>query len=180
MLKQFTLTFALLLAGFLATPAHADSKAEIDANVQATMSQFKAEVPGANEILSKAQGYLVFPKVFKGGFVVAGEYGEGALRENGRTTGYYSTAAGSLGFQIGAEVKSILIFFMTDNSLKNFKTSEGWKVGADATVTLITVGANGEIDSETLKKPIIAFVIGQKGLMAGISLEGAKVTRLEK
>jgi len=99
---------------------------------------------------------------------------------NGKTVDYYNLIAASYGFQIGAQKKSILIVFMDSQALQNFRNSEGWEVGADATVALITVGAEGAISSDQLNKPIIAFVIGQKGLMAGVSLEGAKFTKLDK
>ncbi|MEM8785179.1 MAG: YSC84-related protein [Pseudomonadota bacterium] len=160
--------------------AWADSATEIETNTDAALAQFRAEIPGGSELAAKARGILVFPRTLKGGFVVAGEYGEGALREGGITQGYYSLASGSIGFQIGAQVKSVLIFFMTDEALTSFKNSAGWQVGADASVALITEGIEGGIDSDNIRKPIIGFVIGQKGLMAGVSIEGAKITRIER
>ena len=111
---------------------------------------------------------------------IGGEYGEGALRMHGKTVDYYSTAAASIGFQLGGEKKSIIIAFMTDEALKNFRDSMGWKIGADATVAVIALGAGTQISSQISNKPIVAFVFGEKGLMYDLSLNGAKVTKLQR
>lgn len=165
---------------FAPAPASADTAAEIEAGVNQALREFRQTVPGGADFAASAKGALIFPRVLKGGFFVGGEYGEGALREGGRTTGYFSTAAGSFGLQFGAQAKRVLIFFMTDESLASFKRSEGWTVGADASVALITDGLEGGIDSKTIQKPVVAFVISQKGLMAGVSIEGAKITRISR
>ncbi len=169
--------FALLL---IAPPAHAASKTEIDAKVRATLSIFYEKVPAGRELARKAAGMLVFPEVFKAGVVVGGEYGEGALLVGGRTVGYYSTVSGSVGFQLGAQIKSQIILFMTREALRKFRQSEGWKVGVDGSVAIATLGAGGAIDTNTARKPIIGFIFSNKGLMYNLNLEGSKITRIKK
>jgi lipid-binding SYLF domain-containing protein len=156
------------------------SAAEIDSKVDAALGRLRTEIPGSASVLAKAQGVLVFAEVIKAGLVFAGEGGEGALRVGGRSTGYYSIFAGSVGFQAGGQKRDIIIVFLDPGALAGFQRSDGWKAGVDGTVTLIDVGASGSIDTATLKKPIVAFVVGQKGLMAGVSLEGSKITKLKR
>jgi lipid-binding SYLF domain-containing protein len=162
-----------------ATILAADAR-EIDVSANVALEQFKKEVKGAKQFLAKANGYLVFPKVVKAGIGIGGEYGEGALRIGGKTAAYYSTAAASIGFQLGVQKKSIIIVFLTKEALSKFRKSEGWKVGVDGSVALIKVGAGGSIDTTNIKDPIVAFVFGQKGLMYNLTLEGSKLTKLDK
>jgi lipid-binding SYLF domain-containing protein len=122
----------------------------------------------------------MFPKVLKAGFGVGGEYGDGALRVGGRSVGYYNTAAASVGLQIGVESRAEVLMFMTEEALDRFQASNGWEVGVDGSVTLIKVGVAGEIDTTTMRDPVIGFVFGEQGLMANLSLEGAKITKLDK
>ena len=161
------------------TEAIAWSAKSIDRSVDSALRKFK-ETKGSDAVIRKAKGVLVFPKVFKAGFGIGGEYGEGALRVKGKTVDYYSTAAASIGFQFGAQKKTIIIAFMQDSAFKKFRDSSGWKIGADASVAVIAIGAGGGIDSASLNEPIIAFVFDQKGLMYNITLEGAKITKLKK
>ncbi len=151
----------------------------IDASVDSALKKFE-ETKGSSTVIEKAKGILVFPTVFKAGFGIGGEYGEGALRIKGKTVDYYSTAAASIGFQIGAQKKTIIIAFMQADALNKFRNSSGWKIGADASVAVIAIGAGGAIDSASINEPIIAFVLDQKGLMYNITLEGAKITKLKK
>jgi lipid-binding SYLF domain-containing protein len=118
--------------------------------------------------------------VYKAGIGIGGEYGEGALRIGGRTVAYYNTVAGSFGFQLGAEAKSIVIIFTDEKALEKFRHSEGWKVGVDGSVALVDVGIGKSIDTNTIKDPVIGFVFGQKGLMYNLTLEGAKFNKIEK
>ncbi len=156
--------------------ADAKSKGEIDASVTAAMSRFKKEIKGGTEYLKAAKGVLVMPSVTKAGFVVGGQYGQGALQINGATVQYYSLASGSLGYQIGAEQYDMVILFMTDEVLNKFRKSEGWEAGVDAEVTLIKVGAELSVETLRSQHPIAGFVFDQKGLMAGVSIKGAKFT----
>ncbi|WP_421868222.1 BPSL1445 family SYLF domain-containing lipoprotein [Motiliproteus sp.] len=174
------IAFAVLLCTFVAGPAAAASKAEIDAKTKAALTAFYEHSSAGKELVQKSQGMLVFPEVIKAGVGIGGEYGEGKLIEGGKTTGYYNIAAASIGFQLGAQIKSQIILFMTQDSLNQFKRSEGWKAGVDGSVALVTLGAGGEIDSNNIKDPIIGFIFSNKGLMYNLSLEGSKITRLNK
>jgi lipid-binding SYLF domain-containing protein len=173
---------ALLFMLFVlaAAPAGATSSAEIDAGVNQTLSRFTKEVAGADAFLKSARGALVFPKVYKAGIGIGGEYGEGALRVGGKTVDYYSTAAASIGFQLGGQVKSIIILFMQDEALRKFRNSEGWKAGVDGSIALVDIGAGRELSTQTIKDPIVAFIFDQKGLMYNLTLEGSKFTKLKK
>ncbi|CAB3771375.1 BPSL1445 family SYLF domain-containing lipoprotein [Paraburkholderia solisilvae] len=155
-----------------------DKRVAINHDVDATLSRLYASVNGSRELVGKARGVLVFPSVVQAGFIVGGEYGNGSLRIGGQTVGYYSTAAGSLGFQAGAQSKAIIFCFMNQQALDDFRKRDGWAVGGDATVAVVKVGANGNIDSSTATAPVQAFVLTNAGLMAGVSLEGTKVSKL--
>lgn len=169
-----------ILAVCLAAPAWADTAGEIDANVETTLERFYEEVSSGKNLIKDAKGVLVFPNVYKAGMGVGGEYGEGSLRIKGKTVDYYSTAAASVGFQLGVQKKSIVILFMEEEALKKFRQSEGWKAGVDASIALVAVGAGGEMDTAKYKEPILGFIIGQKGLMYNLTLEGAKFSKLKK
>jgi len=155
------------------------SATEIDAGINPSLEKLK-DLKGGNAVLEKAEGVLVFPAVFKAGIGLGAEYGEGALLIGGKTVDYYSTAAASIGFQLGAQKKTIIIAFMDKGALKDFRNSDGWKAGADASITVVAVGADGSVDTSKTNKPIVAFVFDQKGLMYNLTLEGAKFTRLAK
>lgn len=157
---------------------NAAKRQSIDADVDATLARLYGTVNGSRELLSRANGILVFPSVISAGFWIGGQYGTGSLRVDGRTTGYYSTVGGSFGLQIGAQSKAIVFAFMTQDALNGFLNSQGWSAGADATVAVVTVGANGNVDTSTATSPVEAFVLTNAGLMAGVSLEGVKVSRL--
>jgi lipid-binding SYLF domain-containing protein len=171
------LTVALLLPSL---PAFAASATVIDAKVDDAIEIFKEDVNGAEVFLSQSAGYLVFPRVIKIGLGLGGETGEGALRVRGRTVEYYRTTAGSFGFQLGAQAKSIVIAFMTPESLDKFRNSSGWKVGVDGSVALIDLGAGKTIDTGNIKDPVIGFIFGAKGLMYNLTLEGTKISKLDK
>ncbi|USD38403.1 YSC84-related protein [Ferrimonas sp. SCSIO 43195] len=160
--------------------ASAASKTEIDAKVAGALQQLYADSPAAKELAGKAHGILVMPEVLKAGFGIGGEYGEGALLINGSTHSYYSTAAASFGLQIGAQIKSQVVMFMTADALAAFQDSSGWKAGVDGSVALATLGAGGTFDSNTLRQPIIGFIFSNKGLMYNLTFEGAKFTRIER
>lgn len=160
--------------------AQAGTARQINTDVDATLERFYEQVGDGKRDVQESKGVLVFPSVYKAGFVFGGEYGEGALRINGKTVDFYSTAAGSFGFQIGAQKKSIILLFMQDEVLNRLRESSNWKAGADASVAVITLGAGGSIDSQKLNEPIIAFIIDQKGLMYNLTLEGTKFTKLNK
>ncbi|NML96824.1 twin-arginine translocation pathway signal [Paraburkholderia sp. RP-4-7] len=162
-----------------ASSAQMDKRHSIDAGVDSTLGRLYNVANGSRELVGKARGVLVFPSVIDAGFVVGGQYGEGSLRVGGHTVGYYSTATGSIGWQIGAQSKAIVFLFMTEESLAKFRSSEGWSAGGDASVALLKVGANGNLDTSTATGQVDAFVLTNTGLMAGATLVGTKVSRLK-
>ena len=169
-------TFALSL---VAAVSYAKTKEEINASVKAAMNRFKKQVKGSNEYLKVAKGVLIMPNITKAGFIVGGQYGQGALQVRGKTVNYYSMASGSVGLQIGAEKYDMIIVFVTEEALNKFRTSEGWEAGADAEVTLVAAGADAPVSTLVSQHPILGFVIDQKGLMAGVSVKGAKFTKIK-
>lgn len=171
---------AALAAAMIALPAFAsaDSAAEIEADVDYAMDRMFASVPGTKELAARARGVLIMPDVVKGGLIIGGSYGEGALKIGGATDGFYSVAAASVGYQIGVQTTSHALFFMTQEALDGFKRSEGWELGADAEFTVPGDGISLNLDTTTVKSPVIAVIFAQDGLLAGASLEGAKYTRI--
>jgi lipid-binding SYLF domain-containing protein len=178
--KLLIAVVSLAVSSLVAGHVWAKTAQEINASVDACLDRFYKQVPGGKEAAAKAKASLVMPSVYKAGLIVGGEYGEGALRVGGKNTAYYNLASGSIGFQIGGEAKDIILLFMTDEALKKFQASKGWEVGVDGNVAVINVGGGERVDFTKLKDPIVAFVFDVKGLMADISLKGAKFTRLQK
>jgi lipid-binding SYLF domain-containing protein len=175
------LFFALFMALTVGLkPAQAATAQEIDTSTTVTLSQFKNEVRGADDLLRRAKGVLVFPVVIKAGIGLGGEYGEGALRIKGKTVDYYSIGAASIGFQLGVQKKSVILVFLEENALQQFRHSSGWKAGVDGSVAVVKLGAGGAIDTSTMNEPIVSFIIGQKGLMYNLTLEGAKFSKLNR
>jgi len=123
---------------------------------------------------------LVFPAVIKAGIGLGGEYGEGALLTRERTTDYYNIVSASIGFQLGVQQRSVILVFMTPEALQSFRNTKGWKVGVDASVAIVTVGAGGSIDSNRISSPIVGFIFDQKGLMYNLTLEGSKISRIDR
>ncbi|RQO56206.1 twin-arginine translocation pathway signal [Variovorax sp. KBW07] len=157
----------------------ASSRTSIDAQVDASLSKLYDSVKGSRELVAKSSGVLVFPAVVGASMGVGAEYGRGALRVNGRTQSYYSTTAGSIGFQAGAQSKAVIYLFTTQAALDKFRNSKGWTAGADATVAVATIGANGNIDTNTIRQPVVGFVMTNVGLEAGVSLSGAKISEIQ-
>ena len=169
-----------IIGVFLSSNLYAKTAKEIDASVDAAIERFYKQVKGAKEFEKASKGMLVMPNVVKGAFIIGGEYGEGALRVGGKTVDYYNTISGSIGFQIGGQSKDIILLFMTDEALKQFRASNGWEAGVDGNVALITVGGGERADTRTLKDPVVGFVFDSKGLIADISLKGAKFSKVDK
>jgi lipid-binding SYLF domain-containing protein len=174
----FAACMTFISMGFLATTSPAKTTKEINSEVNAALKLFSQHVKGGKEFLNAAKGVLVIPNIVKAGLGVGGEYGEGAMRIRGKTIEYYSLAAGSVGFQIGAQKTNLILVFMQDEALKNFRKSSGWKAGVDGSVAFIDVGAGKSLDTVNVKDPIVAFMFGQRGLMANATVEGAKFTKL--
>ena len=176
--NKILLVVMAIMLSFPAESAWGKTAQEIAASVSSCLGRFHNEVKGGKEMVAKAKGVLVMPRVVKASFIVGGEYGEGALQVGDKTESYYSLASGSIGLQIGGQVKDFIILFMTDEALKEFQDSNGWEVGVDGNVALVTIGFGERVDFTKINDPIIAFVFGVKGLMADISLKGAKFTKI--
>ena len=180
-MKAFRVLSLILFALIVAPqPGNAASAAEINAKVNATLRSFVNQNPSARELGRKAAGFLVFPSVIKAGIGLGGEYGEGVLIIKGNPAGYYNLVSASLGFQLGLQSRSVIIMFMTEKSLAGFRNADGWKFGVDGSIVLVTVGAGGAIDTDTVTRPIIGFVLDPQGLMYNLSLEGSKISRIRR
>lgn len=160
--------------------AMAASAAEIDRDVTAALRKLYASTPKAKELAAVAKGILVFPGIVKAGFLVAGQYGEGALRVGGKTVGYYSTVAASYGYQAGAQKFGYALFFMTESAMQYLDKSDGWELGSAPSVVVVDQGAASGLSTSTLQSDMYAFFFSQKGLMAGLGLQGSKITKIEK
>ncbi len=174
----------LLLAGCTTTrpnaPADRDARRrEIDSGADGALTRLFANARGSRELADRAEGILVFPRVLSGGLGIGGEYGDGVLRTRGTPSGYYRLIGASLGWQIGGQSQAIVLMFLTSDALERFRRSNGWTIGADATVSVARVGASGDIDSNTIKQSIVGFALTNAGLYAGIKLDGSKITRLD-
>jgi lipid-binding SYLF domain-containing protein len=151
----------------------------IDAGVDSALSLLYQQESGSRDLVGRAAGVLVFPNVMEAGFIVGASRGQGALRVGGKTVSYHATTSGSIGLQAGAQSTAVILLFMTQDALQRFQNSRGWTVGADASVTLLSVGASAQMTTATAQQPVIGYVLSNRGLMAGVSLDGARVTRLD-
>lgn len=172
----------LMAAAALAVPSHAAaaSAQEIEDDTNRTLRSFVDQIGGAREIANKAVGILVFPSVVKAGFGLGGEYGEGMLIENQSPAGFYNLIGASFGFQLGVQQRSVIIMFMTREALDQFYRLSGWRVGVDGSVAIITVGVGGSIDTDKVTQPVIGFILDQKGLMYNLTLEGSKISKINR
>ena len=177
---------ALMLAGApaaalgLAGPAQAASAGDIDHDSRRALQKLYALHPFARRVARDARAILVFPKIVKAGLVFGGSYGEGELLMHGQTESYYNSVGGSWGLQIGAQTFSYVVFLMSDKAVKYIHDSQGWEFGVGPTVVVVDEGKAKNLSTTTLKDDAYAFIYGQKGLMAGLSLEGTKISRIKK
>ena len=170
------MVWALILP--MAGSAIAASKVEIDRDVDAALQTLYGRTPSAKVLGEKAKGVLVFPSIVKAGFIIGGQYGTGALRSGGQTTGYYNSVAASYGLQAGVQSFGYALFFMTDDTLAYLDNSAGWEVGVGPNIVVLDEGAATSLTTTTGKSDVYAFIFSQKGLMAGIGLQGSKITRI--
>ncbi|ABQ26846.1 lipid-binding SYLF domain-containing protein [Geotalea uraniireducens] len=181
MRKQVRLiVFTLML--IIAVPplmAYAASKAEIDRDVDSALVKLYDSTPLAKLLAEKARGILVFPSMVKGGFIFGAQFGDGALRVHGKTTGYYRSVAASYGLQAGIQSFGYALFFMNDAALAYLDKSKGWEIGVGPSIVVVDKGIAKTLTTTTAKDDIYAFIFDQKGLMAGLSLQGTKVTRIK-
>ncbi len=182
MMKRFaSLALVAISAIFgMSQAGWAESGGQIDRRVSNTLERFYSHVRGGEQLASKARAVLVFPSIVKAGFGVGGEYGEGELRINGANAGFYNSVSASIGFQLGVEERSVLIFFMTESALDQFRNTKGWKIGVDGSVAILTVGAGGSVDTNKISSPVVGFILDPKGLMYNLTLEGSKISRIDK
>lgn len=176
---RFLPAFCLLLA-FLpafASPASADSAAEIARDSRAALNELTATNHAARALAAEAKGILVFPDIIKFGLIVGGQGGEGALLKGGNVAGYYRTASASYGLQAGVQKFGYVLFLMSDRALEYLDRSDGWELGVGPSFVVVDEGAGRSITSTTTRSDVYAFIFDQKGLMAGIGLQGTKVTR---
>ena len=153
---------------------------EIDRDANIAVDLLTKEIEGSSLFLNQAYGYLVFPRVVKVGMGIGVETGEGVLRVSELNEDYYRITSGSLGFQVGAQAKAIVIAFMTEDILNNFRNNPGWKVGVDGHITIIDKGLGATINTDNVLDPIVAFIFDSRGLMYSLTLEGSVFTKLDK
>jgi lipid-binding SYLF domain-containing protein len=158
--------------------ANAPERHVIDEGYRATLDRLYASTSGSRELVEKARGVLVFPRVMQAGLVVGGAHGDGELRIHGAVDSYYALTSASIGAQIGAESRAMVFLFMTQDALDKFVASKGWSGGVDASVAVLKVGANGVVDANAAREPTVAFVMTNAGLMADVTLQGTKVSRI--
>lgn len=178
---KFKILFLVCILFGLSNNAKAASAIELESSSKAKIQNFLKTKVGAKELFDKSKATLVFPGVYKAGiFFLGGEYGEGVLFSKDAPNAYYSLASGAFGWQLGAQKKTVMLLFMNEEVLNDFRSSKNWEVGADASLAVVNVGASGAIDTKTTNKPILAFVFDQKGLMYSLTLEGTKFTKINK
>ena len=175
--KFFSL-LTLTLTFILSTGLSAKSMKEIDAAIEGSLNRFTEEIQGADSYLAGARGILVIPRMWKAGVLLGFEFGEGALIVDGIKIQYYKALTTSVGLQIGVGSKDLVVLFFDDTAMDNFLYSSGWEVGVDGAVAFLSRGAVGAVDTNTFKDPIVGFVFGQKGVLAGVSMEGTKFTKI--
>jgi lipid-binding SYLF domain-containing protein len=173
------LALAILAANALgAVAALAASAREIDRDASATMAKLFKNNPSAQTLADKAVGVLVFPSIVKGGFIIAGQFGDGALRKGGKSVAYYRSLAASYGFQAGVQAFGYVLFFMDDASLQYLDNSAGFELGVGPSLVVLDSGFGKNMSTTTVQKGVYAFIFDQKGLMGGMGIQGTKITRI--
>lgn len=180
--SRIFLLACLFAAGTFLCPNNtaADTAAEIDRDVKSALKKLYEKSSSARLMGEKAKGILVFPGIVKGGFIVGGQYGEGALLKAGKTVGYYNTIQASYGLQAGLQKYGYALFLMTDSAEEYIDSSDGWEIGVGPTITIVDTGIASSATTTTGRAEIYAFFFDQKGLMAGLGLQGTKITRITK
>jgi lipid-binding SYLF domain-containing protein len=157
--------------------AQASTRAEIDGEVANALRTLRAQ-ENTRPLFDQAKSILIFPRILSGGFIVGGQYGQGALIEGDRTVGHYNIAGASFGFTIGAQVSGLAMFFMTDAARAALDASNGWEIGTGPTVVALNAGLQANVTSTTLTEPVYAVSFSQQGLMASLAINGSKITRI--
>ena len=174
------LIVAVVLGIGTATPAPlwGASASQIDRDATQALNTLYKNNPGAKALADKSVAILVFPSIVKGGFIIAGQFGDGALRKSGKSVGYYRSLAASYGFQAGAQAFGYVLFFMDDASVRYLDNSDGWEVGTGPSLVVLDAGFGKNFTTTTLQKGVYAFIFYQKGLMGGVGIQGSKITKI--
>ncbi len=178
--RTLLVALAIALPIAISAPAFGASKAELNASSKAALDKLVAGSPGAAAINSKAVAVLVFPSITKAGFMIGGQYGDGVLWQRGKPIGYYNTSGASYGLQAGAQTYGYAMFFMNKKGLDSLNASEGFEVGVGPSVVVVDQGMAKTMTTKTYTEDVYAFIFSQKGLMAGIGIQGNKITKLKK
>ena len=176
------LVAAIFCVGLFSCPPRSvadSSRAELDTSARQALQDLCKTTPAAAALREKAVAVLVFPKILKGGFIIAGQYGDGVLFKHGKVDGYYNSISASFGLQAGAQRFGYALFFMTEDDLRYLSSSKGWEVGALPSLTVVDVGVARSLSTTTVQQGIYAFFFGQMGLMGGLSLQGTKITQIK-
>jgi lipid-binding SYLF domain-containing protein len=173
------LTIALVTASPTG-PALAASAAELSREATAELNKLYKQEPKAKELGAKAKAILVFPRIYKAGFMFGAQYGEGALRRGGKTVGYYNSVAASYGLQAGVQAFGYALFFMNDSALGYLNKSEGLELGVGPSIVVVDSGMAKTMTTSTITQDIYAFIFDQKGLMGGLGLQGSKLSKIDK
>lgn len=179
-LRTVVLSSVASLILVVAPGAQAETKAALDTSSKEALNQLIASVPAAKTLSEKAIAVLVFPSITKAGFMVGGQFGDGVLWKNGKPSAYYNTSGASFGLQVGAQTYGYAMFFMKESALKALETADGFEVGVGPSVVVMDQGMGASHTTTTLQDDIYAFVFGQKGLMAGVGIQGNKITKISK
>jgi lipid-binding SYLF domain-containing protein len=163
-----------------AVPAQAASRAELDRKATSALNDLYKKYPKAKELAGKAKAILIFPEVLKVGLMVGAETGDGVMRVNGKTVAYYNTSGASYGMQAGAQKYGYALFIMTDAGLSAIQKAEGFEVGVGPSVVVMDDAMAKKTTTTTINKDIYAYIFSQKGLMAGLGVQGNKLTKLDK
>ena len=178
--KLFAGLTAIAAIAAAALPAEAASRRDINISSRAALARIEESNPAAARLAHDAKAILIFPNIVKGGLVFGGSFGEGELISGKRIDGFYNSASASWGLQAGVQSYSYVVFLMTDKAVRYIHETHGWEIGVGPTVVIVNEGVAKNLSTTTLKDDAYAFIFGQQGLMAGVSIEGAKVTRIKK
>lgn len=179
-LMPAALLMAVVFSIGIVSSARAETAEDLQKNAEHSLQMLHKVNPLSIELSKHAKAVLVFPKIIKAGLVFGGSYGEGVLFENGKVRGYYNSVTGSWGLQAGAQTYGYVVFLMTEKAVKYLETSHGWEIGVGPTVVVVTEGVAKNLSSSTLKDDAYAFIFDQQGLMAGVSIEGTKISPIKR
>ena len=178
---SMSIAIAVITVGFHAfvpVVGLAASASEIDRSATQSLTALYRNTPGTKALADKAVGVLVFPSIVKGGFIIAGQFGDGALRKGGKTVSYYRSLAASFGYQAGIQAFGYVLFFMDDASLQYLANSDGWELGTGPSIVVLDAGFGKNLSTTTLQKGVYAFIFNQEGLMGGVGIQGSKITKI--